>query len=118
MSSLGLKAAGYQYVNIDVCVSDSTNVSKLISWQDCWSNKNRDSQGRLQADSGKFPNGIASVASKVHALGLKIGIYSDAGTATCAGYPASIGREALDAATWSSWGIDCTTDIFEPTQVS
>jgi alpha-galactosidase len=33
--------------------------------------------------------------------------YRDAGTATCAGYPGSLGYEAIDAATFSSWGVDC-----------
>ena len=33
--------------------------------------------------------------------------YSDAGTETCAGYPGSLGYEAIDAATWASWDIDC-----------
>ncbi|KAF9050304.1 glycoside hydrolase superfamily [Panaeolus papilionaceus] len=89
--SLGLKDVGYQYVNID----------------DCWSQKTRDpNTGRILPDFTKFPNGINGAASKVHALGLKIGIYSDAGTLTCAGYPASLGREKLDAQTWSDWGID------------
>jgi len=32
--------------------------------------------------------------------------FSDAGTSTCAGYPASLGREELDAETFASWGID------------
>lgn len=31
---------------------------------------------------------------------------SDAGTATCAGFPGSLGFESIDAATWSEWGID------------
>uniref|UniRef100_A0A0W0F0D3 Alpha-galactosidase n=1 Tax=Moniliophthora roreri TaxID=221103 RepID=A0A0W0F0D3_MONRR len=89
--SLGLKDAGYQYVNID----------------DCWSVKNtRDNRGRIVPDPNKFPNGISGVASKVHALGLKIGIYSDAGTMTCAQYPASLGWEVTDAKTFSDWGID------------
>lgn len=89
--SLGLKDAGYQYVNID----------------DCWANKARDSSTkRMVPDQNKFPNGISGLATKIHALGLKIGIYSDAGTATCAGYPGSLGSESLDAATFSEWGID------------
>ena len=59
-------------------------------------------------DPDRFPgNGIQGTADKVHALGLKIGIYSSAGTETCAGYPASIGYEETDAATWAEWGIDC-----------
>ncbi|KAF9482231.1 glycoside hydrolase [Pholiota conissans] len=89
--SLGLKAAGYQYVNID----------------DCWAKTARDTTtGRIVPDSTKFPNGLASVATQIHNLGLKIGIYSDAGTNTCAGYPGSLGHETLDVATFSDWGID------------
>ncbi|KAG8807266.1 hypothetical protein FRC17_004548, partial [Serendipita sp. 399] len=89
--SLGLKDVGYQYVNID----------------DCWSNiTGRDTSNRIKPDLNKFPNGIASVASKVHAKGLLFGIYGDAGTATCAGFPGSLGYEAIDAATFSSWGVD------------
>ncbi|TDL18478.1 glycoside hydrolase [Rickenella mellea] len=88
--SRGLKAAGYQYVNVD----------------DCWALKNRDSSGRITPDPAKFPNGIASVATQVHNLGLKMGIYSDAGTNTCAGYPGSLGHEDVDAATFAGWGID------------
>ncbi|KAG8769362.1 hypothetical protein FRC16_006736, partial [Serendipita sp. 398] len=71
--TLGLKDVGYQYINID----------------DCWSNiTGRDtSTNKIRPDLNKFPNGIASVASTIHSLGLLLGIYGDAGTATCAGYP-------------------------------
>ncbi|KAG6920247.1 hypothetical protein DXG01_005016 [Tephrocybe rancida] len=89
--SLGLKDVGYEYVNID----------------DCWSSMARDSATKkIVPDPTKFPNGIASLATQIHALGLKIGIYGDAGTATCAGFPGSLGTEALDAATFNDWGID------------
>ena len=37
---------------------------------------------------------------------LQFGIYSDAGSATCAGYPGSRGYEAVDAADFASWGVD------------
>jgi alpha-galactosidase len=57
-------------------------------------------------DPVRFPEGIAGIASQIHTLGLKIGLYSSAGTETCAGYPASIGYEYLDAATFAEWGID------------
>lgn len=63
--------------------------------------------GRMVPDSSKFPDGISGVASKVHDLGLKFGIYSDAGTTTCAGYPGSLGYEEIDATTWAEWGVDC-----------
>lgn len=35
--------------------------------------------------------------------------HSDAGTKTCAGYPGSLGNEAIDAETFTEWGIDCTS---------
>ncbi|MFI9006136.1 glycoside hydrolase family 27 protein [Actinosynnema sp. NPDC053489] len=90
MVSSGMAAAGYQYVNID----------------DCWSTRQRDSGGNLVADPVKFPSGIKALADYVHGKGLKLGIYSSAGTTTCAGYPASLGNEQRDANLWASWGID------------
>jgi alpha-galactosidase len=88
--SSGLRQAGYQYVNID----------------DCWSAKQRGPDGRLVPDPVKFPDGIKGVADYVHGKGLKLGIYGDAGTKTCAGYPGSLGTEVLDAQTWAGWGVD------------
>jgi alpha-galactosidase len=86
------KDAGYEYVNID----------------DCYSQKQRDyTTHRIVPDFTKFPDGINATAQKVHAMGLKIGIYSSAGNYTCAGYPASLGYEDLDAETFSEWGMDC-----------
>lgn len=86
----GLRDLGYVNVNID----------------DCWSLRERDAEGRLVPDPVKFPEGIAAVADYVHSLGLKLGIYGDAGTQTCAGYPGSLGNELVDAQTWAAWGID------------
>jgi alpha-galactosidase len=88
--SSGLKAAGYEYVNID----------------DCWQASSRDANGKLRASPKKFPEGIKVVAAYVHSLGLKLGIYEAAGTKTCAGYPGSYGHESQDAATFASWGVD------------
>ncbi|MBV9684821.1 MAG: alpha-galactosidase [Solirubrobacterales bacterium] len=86
----GMKAAGYQYVNID----------------DCWMAPSRDSAGNLVADPTRFPGGIKPVADYVHSLGLKLGIYEDAGTTTCAHLPGSYGHEAQDAASFAAWGVD------------
>src|SRR5450830_514958 len=86
----GLKDLGYEYVNID----------------DCWSTRERGEDGRLVPDPVKFPEGIAAVADYVHSLGLKFGIYSSAGTTTCAGYPGSLGHELVDAQSWADWGVD------------
>ncbi|MFI0724435.1 glycoside hydrolase family 27 protein [Streptomyces sp. NPDC021224] len=90
MHNNGMQAAGYTYVNID----------------DCWMTHTRDSSGRLVPDPSKFPDGIKGTADYVHSLGLKLGIYEDAGTATCAGYPGSLGHETTDAASFASWGVD------------
>ncbi|CEJ59911.1 Putative Alpha galactosidase (Precursor) [Penicillium brasilianum] len=90
--NLGLKDLGYEYVNID----------------DCWSVKNtrNSTTQRIIPDAQKFPDGISGVADHVHQLGLKIGIYSSAGETTCAGYPASLGHEQVDAEAFAEWGID------------
>ena len=105
--SLGLQDAGYEYINSTpipfIHLSSLTNPV-----DDCWSVKSgRDNlTGQIIPDPTKFPSGINGVADSIHALGLKVGIYSSAGTETCGGYPASIGHEYLDAATFASWGID------------
>lgn len=44
-------------------------------------------------------------------MGLKLGIYSDAGTETCAGYPGSLGHEEIDAKTFSEWNVDCMSEF-------
>ena len=89
MASSGMKDAGYQYIVID----------------DCWQ-VSRDSNGNIVADAQKFPSGIRALADYVHSRGLKFGIYSDAGTKTCAGRPGSRGHEYQDALMYASWGVD------------
>jgi len=87
--SSSMKDAGYQYVVID----------------DCWQ-LNRDSAGNIIADTKTFPSGIKALADYVHSKGLKFGIYSDAGTKTCAGRPGSRGHEYQDALQYAAWGVD------------
>ncbi|MGW7789574.1 NPCBM/NEW2 domain-containing protein [Streptomyces tricolor] len=88
----GLKDAGYQYVNLD----------------DCWALPERDANGRLVPDPVRFPHGIKAVADYVHAKGLKLGIYTSAGTKTCnsAGFPGALGHEYGDARQFAEWGVD------------
>jgi regulation of enolase protein 1 (concanavalin A-like superfamily) len=88
--SSGLKDAGYNYVNID----------------DCWLEKTRSADGHLVPDHVKFPDGIKGTADYVHSRGLKLGIYEDAGTMTCAKYPGSYGHETTDAQDFADWGVD------------
>jgi alpha-galactosidase len=87
--SSGMQAAGYQYVNID----------------DCWQ-VSRDASGTIVADPARFPSGIKALADYVHGKGLKLGIYTDAGTGTCEKRPGSLNHEVQDAKTYASWGID------------
>ena len=85
-----LRDAGYEYIVID----------------DCWSEKQRDSNGKLVPDHWKFPEGIKPVADYVHSKGLKFGMYSCAGTHTCGGHPGSFEHEFDDAETFAEWGVD------------
>ena len=91
MVNTGLLDAGYEYLVID----------------DCWSEKERDPvTGKIIPDHIKFPNGMKTVSDYVHSKGLKFGMYSCAGTRTCADYPASFGHEFLDAETFAEYGAD------------
>jgi len=49
---------------------------------------------------------MKAVADRIHALGLKFGMYSSAGFYTCGQYPGSLGYETQDAQTFASWGVD------------
>ena len=91
MVEKGLKDAGYEYLVID----------------DCWSKRKRDPEtGRIVADPVKFPGGMKAVSDYVHSKGLKFGMYSCAGTRTCADYPGSFDHEYLDAQTFADYGAD------------
>ncbi|XP_060675736.1 alpha-galactosidase 3 [Ziziphus jujuba] len=88
--STGLAELGYVYVNID----------------DCWSSLKRNSEGQLVPDPKTFPSGIKALADYIHAKGLKLGIYSDAGVSTCQVRPGSLYHENDDAKLFASWDLD------------
>jgi alpha-galactosidase len=54
----------------------------------------------------RFPSGIKALADFVHARGLKLGIYSDAGAQTCGKRAGSQGHEYQDAQQYARWGVD------------
>ncbi len=103
MVESGLRDAGYTYINID----------------DCWHGE-RDKDGFIQVDATKFPHGMKYLANYLHGKGLKLGIYSDAGTATCGSMPGSLGHEYQDALQYARWGVDylkydwCNTTNINP----
>tara|TARA_B100000795_G_scaffold210106_1_gene163665 strand:+ start:255 stop:947 length:693 start_codon:yes stop_codon:yes gene_type:complete len=90
--SLGLAELGYHFLVID----------------DQWQDLKRDPINRsLVPNPAKFPHGIASLADYVHAKGLGLGLYSDAGPVTCSGtLPGHLGFELVDAETFARWKID------------
>ena len=91
MVEKGLLDAGYEYLVID----------------DCWSERERDPEsGKIVPNKIKFPNGMKAVSDYVHSKGLKFGMYSCAGTRTCADYPGSFDHEFLDAETFAEYGAD------------
>jgi hypothetical protein len=100
MVSSGLKAAGYQYVNID----------------EGWWQGMRDGSGNFTIDTTEWPGGMQAAADYIHSLGLKAGIYTDAGKDGC-GYYYPTGRPAApgsgseghyeqDFLQFSKWGFD------------
>lgn len=93
----GLAAHGYNTVTID----------------DCWMQKDRDAHGNLQVDPQRFPQGMKPIAQAIHGMGLKFGIYEDAGYETCGKFAGSgvpdgggNGHFLQDARLFASWGVD------------
>ena len=66
MVEKGLKSAGYTYINVDDGYFGGRN-----------------SEGRLLVHPTRFPHGMKPVADYIHSLGLKAGLYSEAGCVTC-----------------------------------
>ena len=85
----GMRRAGYRYLNLD----------------DCWMAYAR-RRGQLVPDRLKFPHGIAPLARRLHARGLRLGVYLSAGRMTCAGRPGSAGHLEGDVADLARWGVD------------
>lgn len=66
MISQGLDKVGYHFINID---------DGFFGF--------RDEKGILHTHPQRFPNGMKGIADYIHSLGLKAGIYSEAGANTC-----------------------------------
>jgi hypothetical protein len=90
MVGSGMRDAGYTYLVLD----------------DGWMAPERDSTGHLQADPGKFPNGMKAIGEYIHSKGLKFGIYECRGYLTCQKLPGSFGHEEADMQSFASWGVD------------
>ncbi|MFD5629876.1 alpha-galactosidase D [Streptomyces sp. NPDC127072] len=84
-----LKAYGYDHVNIDAGW-----------WMDKDWKSGFDQYGRQKSDPVRFPSGMKSVADRIHALGLKAGIY----------LPVGLEKGAYNDGRTPIWNADgCTT---------
>jgi alpha-galactosidase len=109
MVSSGMRDAGYRYVNLDAG----------------WAAPRRGSNGQLQPDPIRFPDGITAVARYAHDRGMLLGIYASPYNEGCSAQPAlaSVGHETVDAQTFADWGVDylkydwCRGDADHDTQV-
>ena len=107
MISSGMAKAGYQYVNID----------------EGWWIGDRDADGHFVVDPKAWPalatgeraGDMANIVRYIHGLGLKAGIYTDAGYAGCSMYPdlgpayqhaGSEGHYEQDFLQFAKWGFD------------
>ncbi|MFF7190161.1 glycoside hydrolase family 27 protein [Streptomyces sp. NPDC008222] len=91
--SSGLRDSGYDIVWLDG------------GWQ---ADNPRDAQGRLVANPDRFPSGIPALVSYLHRRGLRVGIYTDAGTydggKSCG--LGSRGHYDQDARQFADWKVD------------
>jgi hypothetical protein len=107
MVSTGMAKAGYQYVNID----------------EGWWLGERDAAGNIVVDAKVWPavapgeraGDMANIVRYIHGLGLKAGIYTDAGSEGCFMYPdlgpvykhvGSEGHYEQDFLQFAKWGFD------------
>jgi hypothetical protein len=107
MASNGMKEAGYEYVVID----------------EGWWLGERDAAGNIVVNPKQWPaiqpgqkdGDMANIAAYIHSLGLKAGIYTDAGRDGCSMYPdsgpkymntGSEGHYDQDFLQFSKWGFD------------
>jgi Alpha galactosidase A/Alpha galactosidase C-terminal beta sandwich domain len=87
----GLARAGYDYVWLDAG----------------WWQGARGAHGEIVVDPAQWPHGMAWLAGTLHAAGLRVGIYTDAGSVGCGGPgQGSFGHYQQDVNTFAAWGFD------------
>ena len=90
---------GYEYVLIDDgWPADTAHVNA--------SGPSRDANGQIIVSSKRFPSGFKNLTNYIHALGLKVGIYTAVSHWTCGGFVGSLGFEERDARSFVEWGFD------------
>eukprot|EP01052_Picozoa_sp_SAG31_P035530 SAG31_NODE_4302_length_3371_cov_3.994193_2_plen_223_part_00 len=96
IASSPLKSAGYEYVNLDCGYSTGF----------------RGADGSLTVNKQKYPHGMVWLGQQISSLGLRFGMYSDAGAMQCCSRvygegvnDGSLGHEEQDARTFAAWGV-------------
>jgi alpha-galactosidase len=120
----GLESDGYKYVNSDGCYDDLESLGSPNTFgvtapvaqdpETCGAINGRLSNGQLFANAYDFPpsrpcanDGFQVVGDRLHALGLKLGLYLDASNNwNCEEIPGSYGFDTTDAKTLAGWGVD------------
>ena len=107
MASNGMKEAGYEYVVIDEgwWLGERTTAGNIVVNPKQWP----------AIQPGQKDGDMANIAAYIHGLGLKAGIYTDAGRDGCSMYPdsgpkllntGSEGHYDQDFLQFSKWGFD------------
>ncbi len=111
----GLADVGFRYIGIDDCwmrtspEMHANRNAQLIKKHASFNyqgviGKVRDADGNILPNS-KFPD-MKAMTDYLHGRGLKAGIYSSPGPATCQNFAGSYQHEKLDAAQYARWGVD------------
>jgi alpha-galactosidase len=91
MRTKGLIKDGYDYLWLDVG----------------WWEGTRNAAGEITVNPKQWPHGMAWLARTLHEAGLKVGLYTDAGTNGCGGKgQGSYGHYQQDLNTFAKWGFD------------
>ena len=89
--SLGLVKRGYRYVWLDAG----------------WWHGTRAANGEITVSAKQWPHGLAWLTRTLHAAGLLVGLYTDAGPNGCGGAgEGSYGHYQQDVNTFAAWGFD------------
>ena len=107
LNSTGLQALGWDTLQIDEGWEACADYGHWngAPFTTCKKQTPRDAQGRIVANSTKFPGGIKTLADWLHARGFKIGIYTSASASACGGNWGSRGHETTDAEAFAEWGV-------------
>ncbi len=91
MRTRGLIKDGYDYLWLDVG----------------WWEGTRNATGEITVNPKQWPRGMAWLTRTLHEAGLRVGLYTDAGTNGCGGKgQGSFGHYQQDVNTFAKWGFD------------